>query len=152
MGALDFSPLVLCFRHGSSRLLLPLSMVPSSLSGLEHPGVLDALAHDTRTDKVVLAMYEMRPWTGEELQLFQLQEKLNAYLSFILDGELQESFPDLATKLVEIQLLSLHDLDVKALEFITRVREQLALQQIGFEIVRLEQVEGDCGPTGCHCH
>ena len=74
------------------------------MNGLEHPGVLDALAHDTRADKVVLAMYEVRPWTGEELQLFQLQEKLNAYLSFILDGELQESFPDLAAKSVGIQL------------------------------------------------
>ncbi len=127
-------------------------MVPSQLNGLEHPGVLDALAHDARTDKVVLAMYEVRPWTGEELQLFQLQEKLNAYVSFILDGELQESFPDLATKSVEIQLRTLHDPDAKALEFISRAREQLALQQITFEIVRLDRAEGDCGPTGCDCH
>jgi uncharacterized protein DUF6572 len=127
-------------------------MVPPQLNGLEHPGVLDALAHDTRADKVVLAMYEGRPWTGEELQLFQLQEKLNAYVSFILDGELQESFPDLASKSVEIQLRTLHDPDAKALEFISRVREQLALQQITFEIVRLDEVEGDCGSAGCDCH
>ncbi len=92
---------------------------------------------------------EVRPWTGEELQLFQLQEKLNAYLSFILDGELQESFPDLAAKSVGIQLRTAHDPDAKALEFISRVREQLALQQITFEIVRLH--EGDCGFTGCDC-
>ena len=127
-------------------------MVPSQLNGLEHPGVLDALAHDTRADKLVLAMYEMRPWTGEELQLFQLQEKLNAYVSFILDGELQENFPDLASKSVEIQLRTLHDPNAKALEFISRAREQLALQQITFEIVRLDRAEGDCGSTGCDCH
>jgi hypothetical protein len=127
-------------------------MVPSQLNGLEHPGVLDALAHDTGADKVVLAMYEARPWTGEQFQLFQLQEKLNAYVSFILDGELQESFPDLAAKSVEIQLRTVHDPDARALEFITRVREQLALQQIAFEIVRLQETEGDCGLTGCDCH
>jgi hypothetical protein len=127
-------------------------MVPSQLSGLEHPGVLDALAHDTRADKVVLAIYAMRPWTGEDFQLFQLQEKLNAYLSFALDGELQENFPDLAAKSVEIQLRTLHDPDAKALEFISRLREQLALQQITFEIVRLDQTEGDCGLAGCDCH
>jgi hypothetical protein len=127
-------------------------MVPSQLNGLEHPGVLDALAHDTRADKVVLAMYEMRPWTGEEVQLLQLQEKLNAYVSFILDGELQESFPDLASKSVEIQLRTLQDPDAKALEFISRAREQLALQQITFEIVPLRRAEGDCGLTGCDCH
>jgi hypothetical protein len=126
-------------------------MVPSQLNGLEHPGVLDALAHDTRADKVVLAMYEVRPWNGAEWQLFQLQEKLNAYVSFVLDGELQESFPDLASKSVEIQLRTRHDPDAKALEFISRAREQLALQQITFEIVRLQQAEGDCGLTGCDC-
>jgi hypothetical protein len=126
-------------------------MVPSQLNGLEHPGVLDALAHDTRADKVVLAMYEVRPWTGEEFQLFQLQEKLNSYVSFILDGELQENFPDFAAKSVEIQLRTLHNPDAKALEFINRVREQLALQQIMFEIVRLDQAGGDCGLADCDC-
>jgi Family of unknown function (DUF6572) len=127
-------------------------MVPSQLNGLEHPGVLDALAHDTRADKVVLAIYAMRPWTGEDFQLFQLQEKLNAYVSFVLDGELQENFPDLSAKSVEIQLRTLHDPDAKALAFIEHVREQLALQQITFEIVHLHQAEGDCGLTGCDCH
>jgi hypothetical protein len=126
-------------------------MVPSQLNGLEHPGILDALAYDTRADKVVLAMYEVRPWTGKEFQLFQLQEKLNSYVSFILDGELQENFPDFATKSVEIQLRTLHDPDAKALEFISRVREQLALQQVTFEIVRLDQAEGDCGSAACDC-
>ena len=127
-------------------------MVPSQLNGLEHPGVLDALAHDSRADKVVLAMYELRPWTGEDFQLFQLQEKLNAYVSFVLDGELLENFPDLAAKTVEIQLRTLHDPDAKALEFISRVREQLALQKITFQIVRLHQAEADCGLSGCDCH
>jgi hypothetical protein len=127
-------------------------MVPSQLNGLEHPGVLDALAHDTRADKVVLAIYAMHPWTGEDFQLYQLQEKLNAYVSFVLDGELQENFPDLAGKSVEIQLRTLHDPDAKVLEFISRIREQLALQQITFEIVRLDQAEGGCGLAGCDCH
>jgi hypothetical protein len=127
-------------------------MVPSQLNGLEHPGVLDALAHDTRADKVVLAMYEVRPWTGEAFQLFQLQEKLNAYVSFVLDGELQENFPDLAAKSIEIQLRTLHDPDARTLEFISRAREQLALQQITFEIVRLPEAQGHCGSAGCDCH
>jgi hypothetical protein len=108
------------------------------MNGLEHPGVLDAFAHDTRADKLVLAMYEARPWLGEEMQLFQLQEKLNAYLSFVLDGELNESYPELAGKRVEIQLRTVHEPDAKACELIRRVREQLDLQRITFEIVRIE--------------
>ena len=61
--------------------------------GLSHPGVLDAFAHDKRRDLLVLAMYESRPWNGNERQLQQLQEKLNAYASFILDGEMADAFP-----------------------------------------------------------
>lgn len=122
------------------------------MNGLENPGVLDAFAHDTRADKLVLAMYELRPWSGEDLQLLQLQEKLNAYLSFILDGELEDAFPHLAAKPVEIQLRSAHEPDPRAVDFIRRIRDQLALQQITFEIVRLDQAEGDCGTTGCRCH
>lgn len=122
------------------------------MNGLENPGVLDAFAHDTRADKLVLAMYELRPWSGEDLQLLQLQEKLNAYLSFILDGELEDAFPHLAAKPVEIQLRSAHEPDPRAVDFICRIREQLALQQITFEIVRLDEAEGDCGTAGCRCH
>jgi hypothetical protein len=127
-------------------------MVSSSMSGLQNPGVLDAFAHDTRADKLILAMYELRPWSGEESQLFQLQEKLNAYLSFILDGELGEAFPDLAAKPVEIQLRCAHEPDPRTIDFVDRIRGQLALQQITFEIVRLDEAPGDCGTPGCDCH
>jgi hypothetical protein len=121
------------------------------MNGLEHPGVLDAFAHDTRANKLVLAMYEGRPWSGEDWQLFQLQEKLNAYISFVLDGELADGFPDLAGKPVEIQLRSIHEPDAKTLDLIEHVRQQLALQQIAFEVIRIDEGEGTGGMTGCGC-
>ena len=68
---------------------------------------------------------------------FELQEKLNAYLSFVLDGELKDAYPDLTEKNVEIQLRTVHEPDEKAFDFIRRAREQLELQQIGFEVIRL---------------
>ena len=77
--------------------------------GLEHPGVLDAFAHDTKKDIVVLAMYETRPWTGGDQQIFQLQEKLNAYASFLLDGEYAEAYKEFAGKPVQIQLRTRHE-------------------------------------------
>lgn len=121
------------------------------MSGLEHPGVLDAFAHDTRADKLVLAMYQDRPWLGEEAQLFQFQEKLNAYVSFVLDGELNEAYPELAGKGVEIQLRTVHELDAKAFDLIRRVCEQLDLQRITFEVVRIDEETGECGDPGCGC-
>ena len=128
------------------------------MSGIEHPGVLDALAHDTREDKLVLAMYERRPWTHGETQLFQLQEKLNAYLSFILDGELESAFPELADRRVEIQLRVSEEPTARAWDLIRRVREQLAFQNIAFEVYALDEAEvaaapsdGGCCGGGCHC-
>jgi hypothetical protein len=121
------------------------------MSGLEHPGVLDAFAHDTRADKLVLAMYEDRPWLGEEIQLFQFQEKLNAYVSFVLDGELNEAYPEMAGKGVEIQLRTVHEPDAKAFDLIRRVREQLDLQQIAFEVVRIDDVAVGRADPSCKC-
>jgi hypothetical protein len=125
-------------------------------SGLEKPGVLDAIAYDSRTDRVVLAMFETRPWTGGEGQAFQLQEKLNAYASFILDGEMAETYPDLTRKRVCIQLRTIHEPDDRTLGFLKMVREQLGFQEIDLETVLIsedEQVavdEGSCG-GGCSC-
>jgi hypothetical protein len=121
------------------------------MNGLENPGVLDAFAHDTRADRLVLAMYEVRPWSGEDFQLFQLQEKLNAYLSFVLDGELREAFPECADKPIEIQLRTVHEPDARVFDFIGRIREQLALQQITFAIIRIDEAKGGCGEPGCGC-
>ena len=119
------------------------------MNGVAHPGVLDALAHDTRTDKLVLAMYENRPWTGEDFHLLQLQEKVNAYLSFILDGEMQEAFPQLADKEVEIQLRTVHEPDEKASDLIRRMRQQLAFQKIGLTVIQVEEHACECGGSGC---
>ena len=72
--------------------------------GVEHPGVIDLLKHDAASDRVLLVMGEPRPWDGSEIQLFQLQEKFNAYVSFLLDGEFADTYPALVGKPVEIRL------------------------------------------------
>ena len=116
-------------------------------AGLERTGMLDAFAHDTREDVLVLAMFETRPWEHGERQLFQLQEKLNAYVSFILDGEMKENFPHLCGKSVRIELRTSHEPSERALGFLGRARDQLALQQISLEVVVIGEVtpgEGSC--------
>ena len=128
-------------------------MVPESVTpkGVAHPAVLDAFAYDGRRDTLVLAMYETRPWTGGEMQLFQLQEKLNAYASFILDGEMTESFPQYADRPVEIQLRSRHEPDGDALRLLASAREQLSLQQIRLEVILADGAEPEGSGDGCGC-
>lgn len=71
---------------------------------LEQTAFIDIIAHDSGTDAVVLTMVETRPWSGSDEQLFQLQEKLNAYLSFALDSEMVEAYPQFAGKKVRVEL------------------------------------------------
>jgi len=120
---------------------------PPPGSGIERTGMLDAFAHDTREDVLVLAMFETRSWEHGERQLFQLQEKLNAYVSFILDGEMKENFPHLQGKPVRIELRTSEEPSEKAMGFLGRARDQLALQQISLEVVVIGEVDADSG--GC---
>jgi len=120
--------------------------------GVENPSGLDALAVDGETGEAVLIMVEPRLWDGSEQRLFQLQEKINAYLSFALDGEMTEAFPHLAGKPVRLQLDCAVPPDSMTESFIGRVREQIAFQDMKFAVrVVDEPAPGSCG-EGCGCH
>ncbi len=121
---------------------------PGELRGIEHAGVIDLLTHDAASGQVELVMFEPRAWDGGEEQLFQLQEKMNAYLSFALDGEMAEAHPELMGKPLRVVLRCIDTPPDEAVEFLTQVREQIALQDIDLE-VRYAR-EGGCG-TGCGC-
>ena len=98
-------------------------------------------------------MVEPRDWDGSEERIFQLQEKINAYLSFALDGEMLDAFPHLAGKPVRLQLDCATPPDAMTGEFIARVREQIGFQEMKFavRVVGEPAPEGDCG-SGCGCH
>jgi hypothetical protein len=117
--------------------------------GVEHAHVIDLIAHDSKTDEVALIMLERRPWDGTELRLFQLQEKINAYLSFALDGEMMEAYPQFAAKSIRLQLDCATMPDSGVVEFLSVVRDQIAFQGINLEVRVMG--EGGCGP-GCGCH
>jgi len=126
---------------------------PPPGAGIERTGMLDAFAHDTRDDVLVLAIFETRAWDLGDRQLWQLQEKLNAYVSFILDGEMADNFPHLKGKPVRIELRTVHEPSERAMGFLGRARDQLALQQIALEVVLIGEIQGGCcggsGGGGC---
>jgi hypothetical protein len=120
-----------------------------ALTGVANAAVIDLFALDEKTDVVLLVMREDRPWDGSDLRLHELQEKFNAYVSFLLDGEMLSAHPELAGKRAHIELRSMAMPDERALELLGLIHEQLALQEIGMEVVVAES--GDCG-GGCTCH
>lgn len=124
---------------------------PAAQNGVANPAVLDALGQDPATGEVVLVMFEPRPWDGGDTQLFQLQEKLNSYLSFALDGEMAEQLPQLAGRAVRISLACAEPPPEPVVSLLAKVREQIAFQGVGLTVEGLNASGGGCG-EGCGCH
>lgn len=116
--------------------------------GVANPAVIDLFGFDAAKGEVLLVMNEPRPWTGGDEQLHELQEKFNAYASFVLDGEMTGTHPELGGKLARIQLRCEEMPGERALALIAAIRDQLALQEIEVEVVVRERGCSD----RCACH
>jgi Family of unknown function (DUF6572) len=101
----------------------------------DRAGVIDAVAEDTKTGQVVLVMNEPNEWDGSDEQLLALQERFNAYVSFLLDGEMAETHPELAGKPARIELRCAHRPDKRALELLGLIHDHLAFQELKLEVV-----------------
>jgi len=98
-------------------------------------GMIDLIGQDPKTGEVVLVMNQPDEWAGSDEQLLALQERFNAYVSFLLDGEMAESHPELAGKPARIEVRCVHMPDARALELLALIHDQLAFQEIKMEVV-----------------
>ncbi len=107
--------------------------------------IIDVVAHDPKTDEVVLVMNEQGEWNGSDERLLELQERFNAYASFLLDGEMAETHAELMGKRARIELRCAQMPDARALEMLGMIHDQLAFQNIRMEVVVAERGQCDCG-------
>ena len=114
--------------------------------GNEHNrvGTIDLIGHDPKTDEAVLVMNETEPWNGADERLYRLQERFNAYVSFLLDGEFAEWNPKLAQKRARIEVHCAHMPDARALDLLGQIHDQLAHQDIDMQVI----VKDRQPPTG----
>lgn len=111
-------------------------------------GIIDLVTHDPKTDTVVLIIAQTAPCNGSGQQLRQLQDKINTYLSFVLDGALAERYPAMAGKPVRIRL-DCHGGPPtgEAVRFLEQVSELLKRDYgIGFEVEVSAPAQSDSGP------
>jgi len=97
--------------------------------------MIDVIGHDPKTDEVVLIMREATVWNGSSEQLQQLQERFNAYASFLLDGELAESHPEFAGKKMRIEVRCAHMPEDRTVELLGMIHDQLEFQDVRVEVV-----------------
>ena len=106
-----------------------------SAVGVGNPAVIDLFAVDQKTGEILLAMHEPRAWDDSDERLHQLQEKFNAYVSFLLDGEMVAAHPELAGKPARIELRCDYMPDERALALLNLIHDQIALQEIKMEVI-----------------
>jgi len=125
---------------------------------LERSDVIDALGIDEGSARVILVIRHEAAWDGSDGQLYLLQEKLNAYISFALDGEMAAAYPDFAQRAVGLRIDCASAPDDRTLHLLGHVRRQLEFQDIGVEVRVLKAGEAPvpagtadkCG-GGCGC-
>jgi hypothetical protein len=72
--------------------------------GVENPMVLDLITSDPASGDVLLVMIERRPWGAHPLQFKQIEEKINRYMAYALDGFLAEHHPKYVGRRVRLRL------------------------------------------------
>ena len=100
---------------------------------VEDSNTIDFVAHDPNGE-VVLVMVEGREWDGSDARLFELQEKINSYVSFALDGQLIEQHPELLGKPVRLELRCSRLPDPKTADFLGMVQKKLEEEGLGFSV------------------
>jgi len=100
---------------------------------VENPEVIDFVTQDDQ-GTVILVMVEGRQWDGSEERIVELENKINAYASFVFEGGLLSKYPHLVGKPVIFELRSTGLPDAKTAEFLKLVRDRLRTRDIGFEI------------------
>jgi hypothetical protein len=108
---------------------------PEISNSKDRTSVIDVIAHDPKTGEAVLIMNEPNEWDDSDEQLLSLQERFNAYVSFLLDGEMAEAHPELSGKRTRIELRCAHMPGARALELLGHIHDQLEFQEIRLEVV-----------------
>lgn len=101
--------------------------------GIHNPRSIDLITM-SKDGAVVLVMVEAREWEGTPERILQLQEKVNHYLAFALDGDMVARYPETAGKPVRLRIDCDHEPDEATLQVIARMREQISPIQVAVRV------------------
>lgn len=109
--------------------------------GVQNPVVIDLITLDKAADTVVLVMTERRPWGAapQQLtqQLTQIEEKVNRYMGYVLEGFLAEQYPQYLGKSVRIRLDCAEPPDGEAARFVDAMTDAIESHGIHFALAVL---------------
>ena len=101
--------------------------------GVENPKLVDLITTDPGADTVVLVMFERRAWEASPAQFRQIEEKINRYLGYALDGFLVQHYPQYKGKPIQLRLDCAEEPHGEAVRFVEAARE--AIRATGLDLV-----------------
>jgi len=101
--------------------------------GVENPSTVDLIEVDPASGQVVLVMIERREWDSSPQQLRQIEEKINRYMGYVLDGHLTSHYPQYEGQDVQIRLNCAQAPCGEAVAFVTAAEQ--AVRAHGLEFV-----------------
>ena len=104
---------------------------------VENKEVIDFISIDT-SNKVALTISDHLKWDSNGNHLLILQDKINAYLEVIEDGQIYEAYPDAIGKNFVIQVAMKYKPNKKAMEFLESVKEFLNDNNYEFKFYELK--------------
>lgn len=102
--------------------------------GVQNPMIVDLIEWDDEAGRVVLAMVERRPWGSHPRQLAQIEEKINRYLGYVLEGHLGQQYPRYLGKGVRIRLDCAEEPAGEAARFVAAAQQAIGAEGIEFEV------------------
>ena len=101
-------------------------------TGVEKTEVIDLVMQHGETGEFLLIMIEPREWDGSHERLVQLQDKLNTYLTYALDGQFKQENPEAEGAAIRIHLDYEYEPDAVSLGFLDAAKDAIAEHTIGF--------------------
>ena len=94
--------------------------------GVQNPTMVDLITVEPTSQAVVLVMIERRPWGAVPEQFGQIEEKINRYLGYVLDGFLVQHYPQYEGRPVPIRLDCAEEPHGEATHFVAAASHAIA--------------------------
>lgn len=100
---------------------------------------------DIRTGAVILTIIDDWDWSAPEHHLIALQNKLNAYLEFIEDGQIESEYPQGSGRVRRIEIVAKFAAPEAATQFLRRANEQTAHLVASISMRIFDENDGPAG-------
>ena len=107
---------------------------------IDDANIVDGIGIDKKREAICLLLTDHLPWTGDENTLCEydhlilLQDKINAYLSYLESKQYENQYPSTVFNMAVIQIHFKYDITDHCEAFLNRVQNQIGQYGIKIEV------------------